>query len=329
MPRSSFGSARPLRTPGTVLALALTLGAARPAGAQDHALAGDRVITTALSGDITIGDARRVAHVRLVRGGSVDGNISVAGRSTLRAEGGRVTGALSCAGQAKAVVSGATFGGALYATDGGAVVLSGGASGDSASAYGHGTVTVVGGEVGGDLNAYERGTVNLRGGRVRNSIDAEQRGTVNVWGTGLRVAHDLGGGGQYTLSGRLADGTPLDGTPLLISNATGVRIVLHDTISGRAAVLEFPGPGGSRPASTRLALAGVLAAVAVLAGLMMVTRVSAAGQAAPGVRTGPGYHESHPGFLVKPGEHRPVGTRHKPSSRWHLIGNKRASPGRA
>ena len=168
-----------------------------------------------------------------------------------------------------AVVSGATFGGALEATDGGTVALSGGASGDSASAYGHGTVTVSGGEVGGDLNAYERGTVNLRGGRVRNGIDAEQRGTVNVWGTGLRVTHDLGAGpGEYTLTGRLADGTALDGTPLLISNASGVRVILHDTASGHAGGLRVPGPAGrSRPFSTRLALVCLLAAV--LAGLIV------------------------------------------------------------
>lgn len=108
--------------------------------------------------------------------------------------------------------------------------------------------------VGGNITAFNDGILNLRGGLVQSDfIRAAEGGTLNIFGTDLVAAllnpNGANGYSIYSLSGFLADGSPLNNVEMRIRNDG--ETYGHSTFN----LISVPGPG----------VPGVLAVGAVLA----------------------------------------------------------------
>lgn len=84
-------------------------------------------------------------------------------------------------------------------------------------------VDVTGGTFTSEVNAFNDGILNLRGGQILGaSLKAAEGGTLNIYGSGLAAQlldpNAPNGYNLYTLSGQLADGSPLDGVELRVRN---------------------------------------------------------------------------------------------------------------
>lgn len=101
---------------------------------------------------------------------------------------------------------------------------------------------VTGGMFTQELNAFNQGVMNFRGGQIAGAtLRAAEGGTLNIFGTNL-VAQLIdpnapSGYSLYTLSGQLADGSPLNGVQMRIRN-DGVTYG-HSTFN----LVNVPTPG--------------------------------------------------------------------------------------
>ena len=99
-------------------------------------------------------------------------------------------------------------------------------------AEGNSTFNVSGGSVTNGLFADQNSTVNISGGSFDGNWGVNNTGTLNLFGSGLSATlinpHNFSAS-QYSLSGKLADGTDITGISLFVLNGTGASFHLFNT----------------------------------------------------------------------------------------------------
>ena len=120
------------------------------------------------------------------------------------------------------------------------VLMSGGSVAESVVSVDTSAITISGGSIGKDILAFDNSTINVRGGSAGGSYQARFSGTINLYGTGLKAARirtdaalqgssgPIGPYTLYTLSGRLSDGTGVNGKALYIEEKGGAKFALHN-----------------------------------------------------------------------------------------------------
>jgi len=129
------------------------------------------------------------------------------------------------------LVSGGSLGGLLIAQNSSTVDMSGGEIGDILEAADSSHVNMSGGRIVGFLLAANTSVVDISSGSVRGNLAAWNSGTINFFGTGLSdtlLNANYFGFSEYTLSGRLRDGTIIDSKNLYIQN-TGAQFTLNNS----------------------------------------------------------------------------------------------------
>ena len=120
----------------------------------------------------------------------------------------------------------------LAAYDRSIVNFSGGVGG-YITAFNSSLVYVRGGRLDHNLIATNNSVINLSGGNVNGVLSVEGNGAMNIMGSNLAallVNPNFGSNASlYTLSGVLADGTPLNNKTLDVINGTGASFRLFNT----------------------------------------------------------------------------------------------------
>ena len=136
-------------------------------------------------------------------------------------------------------------------------LVSGGSIGGDVTVYNSSVLNISGGSIGGNAFAEDNSTINITGGSIFGDYYAVNHGALNFYGTGLSdVLTDPNASGiysQYALSGKLTDGTGVNGKSVYIEKGSPATFTLNN-----AAV---PEPGN-------VALLGVLS----LGGLSLLAR---------------------------------------------------------
>ena len=204
-------------------------------------------------------------NVDITTGGEIDNNLQANHAATISMSDGMISGRLITADNSQASISGGTIGyglladntslisvsaatiGDVEAQDNGQITLAGGTIQQYLQASGSGTITNSGAKIGQYVNAQANGVINLRGGSVADYVQADDQsfinvyggsigsyfeansnGIINIYGSNLQLTNPMpyNNGMQYTLTGFLQDGTPLNNTA--ITTASGA-IVLRDS----------------------------------------------------------------------------------------------------
>ena len=222
-------------------------------------------------------------NVDITTGGSIDNNLQANNAATISMSDGSITGRLITADNSRASVSGGMIGyglladndslisvsaatiGDVEAQDNGQITLAGGTVQQYLQASGSGTITNSGAAIGQYVNAQVSGVINLRGGSVAQYVQADDQsfinvyggsvsgyfqvnssGTINIYGSNLMLTNPTSytNGTQYTLTGFLQDGTPLNNTAITTANGA---IVLHNVAATPSpAPCRFSRAAGSR-----------------------------------------------------------------------------------
>ena len=211
-------------------------------------------------------------QVDIVTGGEIDNNLQANNAATIAMSDGIITGRLITLQNSQANVSGGSIGyglladnsslinvsaatiGDVEAQDSGQIFLAGGTVQLYLQSSGSGSITNSGAAIDQYVNSQTSSTINLRGGSVASYVQADDQSSINVYGGsvgGYFEANSSGiiniygsnllltnptpynDGTQYTLTGFLQDGTPLNN--MAITTASGA-IVLHN-------VAATPAPG--------------------------------------------------------------------------------------
>lgn len=204
------------------------LGLTRVARAQDAYYTKNAVIKSSVDrcvfvGFATYGDINKKnptsPTVSLVNGGSILSNFFAYNSS-------------------KVTISGGTVFGSLYAWHNSRFTLSGGSISGDLNAYTASTITISGGNTQGNLEALDSSIVNLRGGSIAGYLHVTDSSTLNLFGLGLSKtlvnpnAALSGAPGryvQYTLSGKLSDGTSINGKALYMQKDSKVKLTFNNT----------------------------------------------------------------------------------------------------
>ena len=183
--------------------MALLLMACHAAGAQDVFLTHDATIKSKVNGGVKVGyatqsDYKSLQHpasptVSLVSGCSVLKRVAVGSHSTVNIRGGSVAGIV--------------------------------AAGESA------VINISGGSMADNVSAFDNSTINIRGGRIAGALKAYKGGTLNLFGTGLSKTVNIQGTFycEYTLSGKLQDGTSINGKIATVEYGSGAKLNLINT----------------------------------------------------------------------------------------------------
>ncbi len=203
-----------------VAALAL-LALTHTARAQVACFPRDAVISRDIPGEVNIGYA------------SMNNQAALKNRTSpsVKMTGGKVSGAVFVWNRSTLLVSAGTLAGTVNAQDNSKITLSGGSASGDLEAQANSIVEVRGGSVY-RLYAKDHGTLNLRGGSIAE-IYIEDHGTINIYGTGLSKksvdSHSQGMLAKYVLSGKLTDGTSINGKMLLVPERDGAKVNLINT----------------------------------------------------------------------------------------------------
>jgi hypothetical protein len=123
------------------------------------------------------------------------------------------------------------------AGSGSVVNMSGGIVRSKVDAYGDGRVTVDGGQVSGVISANENSTVTVRGGQISASLEALGEGSLVVIGSSFNRPYGAISVGSGSITGVLADATPINVTFVRSSTATiqlacpGVGFLAQSTLN--------------------------------------------------------------------------------------------------
>lgn len=173
---------------------------ARHAGAQDIYLTHDATIKSKVNGGIEVGfatesDYKNLRHpasptVSLVNGAILLKRLAVRNHSTVNMRGGSIAGTV--------------------------------AAGET------GVINISGGSIEGNVSAFDNSTINIRGGKIAGDLRASKNGTLNLFGTGLSKTVNIKGAFfcEYTLSGKLQDGTSLSGKIATVEYGNGAKLNL-------------------------------------------------------------------------------------------------------
>ena len=204
-------------------------------------------------------------NVDITTGGEIDNNLQANHTATISMSDGSISGRLITADNSQASISGGTIGyglladntslisvsagmvGDVEAQDNGQITLAGGTVQQYLQASGSGTITNVGAAIGQYANSLATGTINLRGGSLAQYVEADEQSFINVYGGSVgsyfqasssAVINIYGSnlmltnptpypnGTQYTLTGFLQDGTPLNNTAITTESGA---IILHNS----------------------------------------------------------------------------------------------------
>lgn len=191
-----------VRLPGLIAAVLLS-GVHQTARAQDAYFGSDGTIDYAVNGDTYVGYASQSDR---------DNGINPTSPTV-------------------ALVSGGNLGGLLLVQNSSTVDMSGGVIGDILEAADSSTTNISGGRIVGFLTVGNSAVVNISGGSISGSIAARGSSAINFFGTGLSDSltnADYFGFSEYTLSGRLRDGTQMSGRIFYIQN-DGAQFTLNNS----------------------------------------------------------------------------------------------------
>jgi hypothetical protein len=191
--------------------------------------------------DTTINDNIHVvgtAHVTIVAGASIGGNVIALNSSTVTVTGGSISGGLRAFDTSTVTVSGGSIA-SLVAAD-------------------SGTVNVTGGSIGQVVSRLSS-TINISGGSIYDRIQAQNRSTIHLFGCNLLPSHRMLGPSGLTsnsLTGTLQDGTVLN---RLVESYAGGSFQLHETSCRLPMDADrvFPADGTCLLAALERALAGL------------------------------------------------------------------------
>ncbi len=219
----------------------------------NYAVAGDAAVGFAVPDDI---DAKRNPFspaVRFIAGSSVNGTMLVLNRSRVTISGIKITTDLVANDGSVLVFSGGDVGGSVLAQNNSTISVTGGSVGNGLFASDATTVNLSGGSVVVGLVVEKRGTFNISGGRVGGKSYVNDTGVMNFAGSGLRktladptVTWQGISYSQYTLSGKLRDGTSVSGRQVFVQNKSGAKLILNN--APVAAAPAVPPSGKMRPA---------------------------------------------------------------------------------
>ena len=210
--------------------------------AKDGFFAKDAVINYAVN-DAAVGFARAddvdskknptSPTVRFDKGGSVGGTMLVLNNSRVTINGGSIGKELVVYGGSTLTISSGSIGDSVLGNDSSTINVTGGSIADGLYASDSSTVNLRGGSVAAGLLAEKRGVFNISGGQLGKKIIADDNSALNFLGVGLSktltdAATSLGGKSYslYTLSGKLRDGTSVNGKLVLVQNKSGAKITL-------------------------------------------------------------------------------------------------------
>ncbi len=272
MPRSAFRHSTLRHV--TLLAALLLIGLTQTANAQkffssdatiDYFVNGNAYVgygnfndlfnkTNGVSPSVSLVDSGDVAYdlsaynssLVTISGGGIGGDLYAEDSSRVNVRGGSVAGALYAAGDSRVSVSDGSIGGSLSAAGTSRVIVSGGSVGNALSAYDSSRLTISGG-ITGAVFAYDASVVNFRGGIVNGDLNALNGSVINVYGTELKAVltnPNVNGSKRYTLSGKLTDGTSVNGKFLYVQNGGSAKFTLINIVSRPSVIHPVVGMGG-------------------------------------------------------------------------------------
>jgi hypothetical protein len=171
-------------------------------------ISSDTTIDTTINDDINVVGT---AHVTIVAGASIGGNLFALNSSRVTVTGGSIRGALRAFDTSTVTVSGGSIQ-ALVAAD-------------------SGTVNVTGGSIGQVVSRLSS-TINISGGSIYDRIQAQNSSTIHLFGCNLLPSNPRQGPHgltSYSLTGTLQDGTVLH---RLVELFAGGSFQLHETSCG-------------------------------------------------------------------------------------------------
>jgi hypothetical protein len=168
-------------------------------------ISSDTTIDTTINGNIHVVGT---AHVTIVAGASIGGNVSAFNGSTVTVTGGSISGALRAFDTSTVTVSGGSIR-ALVAAD-------------------SATANVTGGSIGQVVSRLSS-TISIFGGSIDDRIQAQNGSTIHLFGRNLLPSNPTLGPyslTSYSLTGTLQDGTVLN---RLVESYAGGSFQLHET----------------------------------------------------------------------------------------------------
>lgn len=166
--------------------------------------------------------------VNLILGGSVDGLLQSYNGSVVKMSGGSIDSGVITNDNSGFTMSGGSVNSLVYALNSSALKISGGTITDAVQVQDDTTLVMSGGNVSLDLMASGNSLVNLSGGRFGGDFFAFDSSTINFRGSNLtdQLNSVMDGYSDYTLSGKLLDGTSLNGKHLYVQTDTGASFQL-------------------------------------------------------------------------------------------------------
>lgn len=120
----------------------------------------------------------------------------------------------------------------------------GGIIGDDLYGYDSSVVSVFGGVISDDIRALGTSRINLRGGTITDSVGAREYSVVTIYGTGFNYAYGTITDATGTITGYLADGTPLNSPFDRGTGNTGTIILAEPVPEPSTCALFSLGIGG-------------------------------------------------------------------------------------
>ncbi len=203
---------------------AILLMMACHAGAQDLYLTHDATVRSKVNGWIEVGfathsDYKNLRHptsptVSLADGAIILKSLAVRNHSTANIRGGNIAGTVAAAES--------------------------------------GVINISGGSMAKNVTAFDNSTINIRGGKIAGDVKAYKSGTLNLFGVGLSKTVNIQGAFfcEYTLSGKLQDGTSVSGKIATVEYGNGAKLNLINAIN--AAVPPAKPPDAAHPPAHRL-----------------------------------------------------------------------------